>query len=75
MDSETHLFELAGLSEPAHLQQHGVPLACPCPMRPADLSVPTPLSLLGMMLMALLALPRGAMMAPALLRIRHHRRA
>lgn len=80
MDSEARVFELAGL-EPQTLPQTlvpgaaAVPLACPRPMRTAELSVPTPLTLIGTMLMALLALPRGAMMAPALLRMRHHRRA
>jgi hypothetical protein len=53
----------------------GVPLACPRAMRLATLTVPTPFAILGTMLMALLAVPRGAMMAPALLRTKHHRRA
>jgi hypothetical protein len=44
-------------------------------MRLATLTVPTPFAILGTMLMALLAVPRGAMMAPALLRTKHHRRA
>ncbi len=59
----------------SHLSATGVPLACPRPMQPAVLTVPTPLTLLGTLLMALLALPRGAMMAPAILRMKSHRRA
>jgi hypothetical protein len=58
-----------------NLSATGVPLACRRPMQAAILTVPTPLTLFGTLLMALLALPRGAMMAPALLRTRHHRRA
>jgi hypothetical protein len=61
----------------------GVPLRCLRPMRAAMLTVPTPLSIFGTLLMAALALPRGALvmlprgvrMVPALLRMRHHRRA
>jgi hypothetical protein len=53
----------------------GVPLACPRAMRPANLTVSAPFTVVGTMLMALLAVPRGAMMAPALLRMRNHRRA
>ena len=65
-----------------------VPLRCHRPMRTAVLTVPTPLSILGTMLMMVLALPRAAILAPALLapvfapvvapvlaRIKHHPRA
>jgi hypothetical protein len=72
--------DAAGLDETVTT---GVPLRCHRPMRAAALTVPTLLSVFGTMLMtvlalsrgALLALPRGAMMVPALLRMRHHRRA
>ena len=61
----------------------GGPLRCYRPMLAADLTVPTPVSIFGMFLVALLglprdaflALPRSAMVVPTLLRIRHHRRA
>jgi hypothetical protein len=53
----------------------GVPMTCPRPMRPAVLTVPPLPTLLGTLLMALLALPRSAMMAPAILRMKPHRRA
>ena len=77
---ETSPFESAAIGDAAAT---GVPLRCHRPMQAAALTVPTPLSIFGTMLMAvlalargaLLALSRGAMMVPALLRTRHHRRA
>ncbi|MBN9588850.1 MAG: hypothetical protein J0G99_07560 [Alphaproteobacteria bacterium] len=77
MNFHIRSFEPSRLAQPeiSPLAPTGVPLSCPRPMRAASLAVPTPLSLFGTMLMALLAVPRGAMMASALLRMRHHRRA
>ena len=69
------------ISHPGGLAAGSVPLRCHRPMRAAALTVPTTLSFFGTMLMGPLALLRGAAMAPALLkspallRMRHQRRA
>lgn len=53
----------------------GAPLRCPRTMPTQSLQVGTPVSILGAALMALLSLPRAAILAPAMIRINRSRRA
>lgn len=63
--AETHPHPLAG----------GAPLRCHRAMPVQPLQVGTPVSILGAALMALLSLPRAAILAPAMIRITRSRRA
>jgi hypothetical protein len=60
MDSQSREFE-------APLESHrtAAPLPCPRPMQPQVITVGTPLSLLGTLLMALLTVPRMLALVPA----------
>lgn len=68
------VFELPSHRADIDLRQPaGVPLPCRRPMQAQQIAVWTPLSVLGALLMALLELPRQAMLAPSALRARTRR--
>ena len=50
-----------------------VPLPCRRPMQPQPVAVWTPIAMLGALVMALLKLPRQALLVPAMLRSRTRR--
>ena len=66
MDSQIRAFEQSPSLPPA--DEAGVPMRCPRVMPVQPLQVMTPVSLLGSVLMALLFVPRAAMLAPAMMR-------
>lgn len=67
MDSQSRPFESPMESLPVRA---AAPLPCPRPMQPQTITVWTPFSILGTLLMALLTVPRILVLAPALSRRR-----
>ena len=67
MDSQPRVFETS-LEAPL-----GTPLSCYRPMRPQPIVVWTPYRIVGALFMALLSVPRAALLAPAV--INRNRRA
>lgn len=67
MDSQSRAFESSVESSPAVV---AAPLTCPRAMHPQTLTVWTPFSILGSLVMALLTLPRALVLAPAVNRRR-----
>lgn len=65
MDSKSRAFELPVESHPI-----AAPLPCPRRMQPQTITVGTPVTLLGTLLMALLTVPRMLVLVPALNRRR-----
>jgi len=59
MDSQSRAFE-----SPAESNLAAAPLPCPRAMHPQTLTVWTPFSILGAVVMALLTLPRALVLAP-----------